>query len=175
MNTNNSHSFLLGRTLLPVPERRCNPARSCWATFACVVMAPLFMNLSSLAQTGSYTLDWFAIGAVGESSGGNFTVIGEIIQIEENKLTGGNFTLSGGLVGVLPTEEGAPRIEITRHDSTIDLSWSDGNGFVLEVTDALTTPISWTAVSTAAIAQGGKNTVTLQAPSSTRFYRLKRE
>lgn len=58
--------------------------------------------------------------------------------------------------------------------SCVAISWpQSAAGFNLEVTDNLATP-KWTAVSTAPVAVGNNNTVTVPLSGGARFYRLKK-
>jgi len=61
---------------------------------------------------------------------------------------------------------------IVRNGKDVQLSWSAAaEGFQLQEASSLTTP-DWKAVSTAPVAQGGQNVVTLTLGTGTTFYRL---
>lgn len=67
------------------------------------------------------------------------------------------------------------RLGIARTNGNVTLSWPVGAaGFVLQMTDQLTTSVNWTAVTNTALVVGEQKTVTLQPTSGTRFYQLRK-
>ena len=67
-----------------------------------------------------------------------------------------------------------PGLAASRAGSNALLSWPAGStGFVLESSTTLS-PANWTAVTTAPVVVGGQNTVTVDAASGSRFYRLRK-
>jgi hypothetical protein len=87
-------------------------------------------------------------------------------------MTGGNYSLTGGF-WALPTAvqtPGAPTLRIVRGASGFaTISWDPATpGFVLQLSDGLTTP-NWSDAPS-----GAANPVTVPATLPTKFYRLRK-
>lgn len=78
-------------------------------------------------------------------------------------------TFVAGVVGV--------RLEIERTGNQVTLAWPvSAAGYLLEETSSLAEPVAntvWSAVAAAPTVVGGKNTVTITAPSGNKIYRLR--
>jgi hypothetical protein len=126
----------------------------------------------SFAQ--SYSIDWFTIdGGGGTSSGGVYTLSGTIGQPDAGRMAGGSYTLDGGFwAGAIAVQTpGAPTLNIVPGLGGVAMiSWSPSTpGFVLQVSDSLTTPNWGDAPS------GATNPTTVSTTAGmTRFYRLRK-
>ncbi len=137
-----------GRTHLGSRRGRigCHPRMaSICLGLAIVWCAPFSSRLS--AQP--WTIDWFMMGGVTQtSSGGSFTVDATFGPLEGNRSSGAAFEVTAGFwPGVAMTPVlGQPILSIDRQGTEVLISWSpDLAGYILEVTDRLDSP-NWTAV-----------------------------
>jgi len=75
---------------------------------------------------------------------------------------------------VSPAVGTAPKLSVSLSGKNALLSWpASAAGFVLE-SSATLSPANWSSVATAPAVAGGQNSVTVDASSGTRFYRLKK-
>jgi hypothetical protein len=117
-----------------------------------------------------FAIDWYSISAGGgESSGGNYSLVGTIGQPDAGGLSGGNFSLEGGFLPgiVVPSSIGAPTLVIQASENSASISWSPAAaGFSLEEAISLANP-AWSAAPTG-------NPVTISVTGAARFYRLRK-
>jgi hypothetical protein len=132
-----------------------------------------------LAQSQSYSIDWFTIdGGGGTSTGGVYTVSGTIGQPDAGVLSGGNYALVGGFWGIIAAVQvpGAPELFVTRDlvSGAVTLLWPNpSTGFGLQENADLGNPLGWVNVATAPTVVGTNKTVTVTSPLGNRFYRLR--
>ena len=131
------------------------------------------------ASAQSFSIDWFTIdGGGGTSSGGSYSVSGTIGQPDTGKSAGGNFEMEAGFWSVFPAVQtpGAPFLKVKRVGNTVEISWSttDTAGFVLQETDSLASPSSWSGVVTTPTVVINENVVTVTASAGFHFYRLRK-
>jgi hypothetical protein len=130
----------------------------------------IFFAFALPSRGQQFAIDWYSISAGGgESSGGNYSLVGTIGQPDAGGLSGGNFSLEGGFLPgiVVPSSTGAPTLVIQASQNGPSISWSPASpGFALEEAISLATP-SWNA------APAG-NPVTISVPGAARFYRLRK-
>ena len=65
-----------------------------------------------------------------------------------------------------------PKLAISSAGANALLSWPTDTGFILESTSSLSAP-SWTPVMDPAVVGGNRNTLTVEATSGLKFYRLR--
>ena len=132
------------------------------------------------AGAQNYAISSFTIdGGGGTSSGGNYTLSGTIGQPDAGALAGGSYKLVGGFwndVVAVPIP-GGPTLTILRSGANVLSAWpSSATGFVLEVTDSLSTsPIAWSTVAQTPVPAGDNQTVTVSLAAQAKFYRLRRQ
>ena len=134
--------------------------------------AVLFLAIAAHAQP--YSIDWFTIdGGGGTSTGGVFTLSGTIGQPDAGgPLTNSQYSFTGGFwalpIGV-PTP-GSPTLLILRGaPGFATISWNPTTpGFVLQMSDNLTTP-NWSDAPS-----GAADPATVPATLPTKFYRLRK-
>lgn len=130
------------------------------------------------AQSQDYQITTSTFGGGGSSAGGGFSLTGTVEQTTGNDLAGGDFSLqSGFLAGVVVQQTpGAPRIIVTRNGADIILTWTTvETGWVLESSAAVNiSTATWAAASEPVAQTDDMRTVTLNAPTGIRFYRLKK-
>lgn len=122
----------------------------------------------------NYSLDWCTIDGDGRTStGGVYSVSGTIGQpAAGGPITGGNYSLTSGF-WALPVEvpaPGAPTLNIVPAALGLArISWNPvAPGFVLQLSDGLTTP-NWSDAPS-----GGANPAIVPATLPTKFYRLRK-
>jgi len=139
-----------------------------------ILLCAVAMSLTTPARAQQYSIDWHTIdGGGGTSTGAVFTIGGTIGQPDAGgPMTGGGYSLTGGFwalpVGV-PTP-GLPTLLILRGaPGFATISWSPTTpGFVLQMSDSLTTP-SWSDTPS-----GAANPATVPATLPSKFYRLRK-
>jgi hypothetical protein len=141
--------------------------------FSVVCMAWLLIPGFLGAQ--DFDIDWFAVSAGGNSSGGDFELSATIGPHDAGDMFGGDFAIIAGfwsVVAVLETP-GMPSLSVTLSSAQIVVSWPENGsqGFALEETPALANS-SWSAVNAMLATSNGTNSVRLPLPAGNRFYRL---
>jgi hypothetical protein len=135
--------------------------------FACALG---ILGFSSPAKAQQFAIDWYSISAGGgDSSGGNYSLVGTIGQPDAGGLSGGNFSLEGGFLPgiVVPSSTAAPTLVIQTSQNGASISWSPAiEGFTLEEAIDLASP-TWS------VAPAG-NPVTISVTDAARFYRLRK-
>ena len=136
-----------------------------------VVLSALAIRLA-VAQ---YSVDWFTIdGGGNESTGATYSVTGTIGQSDAGTLSGGSYSLIGGFWGLADNSATitAPILDIRLSFPNVILSWpAPSTGFVLEQSSTVSSPV-WTPVGATVVVVGDRNTVTLRASATARFFRL---
>ena len=118
-----------------------------------------FILCTLLLLGQNYKMDWYTIdGGARISSGGSYSLISTVGQLESGLVAGGDFKIEGGFWGgaFAIQQEGAPRLIIRKSGDLVRISWNpDATGFVLQVSESLSPP-DWTVVA------GGDTTPTSQ-------------
>jgi hypothetical protein len=134
--------------------------------------------LPAVANTQTYSIDWYKIaGGGGTSTGGVYSVSGTIGQHDAGgPMTGGNYSLTGGfwaLISVVQTA-GAPLLTITHSGNSVTVSWpSPSTGWTLQQNSDLTTT-SWST--SGGISDNGTiKSITITSPTGNLFFRLKQK
>lgn len=142
----------------------------------------VFLSLNCLSgasgtlQAADLAVDWFSIdGGGGASAGGAFTAVGTIGQPDAGTASGGEFTLVGGIQSFGTARMiSTPSLSIYRANGSVVISWPASSvGFLLEQAFDLRTG-SWSDVPNTPEESDGRKRVTVNAPSGTRFYRLRK-
>jgi len=133
----------------------------------------LLTGLALAIGAQNYSIDWSTIdGGGGTSTGGVYSVSGTIGQPDAGTMSGGQFTLTGGFwaLPIAVQVSNAPTLLITGGPAGFaTISWTPPTpGFVLQISDSLTTP-AWTNAPS-----GATNPVAVPATLPARFYRLNR-
>jgi hypothetical protein len=135
----------------------------------------LFSLFSIDAPAQSYDLTWFTIDGGGNvSTGATYSVTGTIGQPDAGTLSGGSYSLIGGFWGFAGNSSAItiPILDIRLSLPNVILSWpAPSTGFVLEQSSTVSSPV-WTPVGATVVVVGDRNTVTLLASTTTRFFRL---
>jgi hypothetical protein len=143
--------------------------------------AVLLSAVSSPAQSGTYSIDWFTIdGGGGTSTGGVFSVSGTIGQPDAGTMTGGPYSLTGGFWSVVAAVQtpGAPFLSV-RSDAvtgTVTVSWPlPATGWLLDQTPILTgSPAPWGQVLFPYQTNATDIFITVPSPAGNRYYRLRK-
>jgi hypothetical protein len=134
------------------------------------ILALAIIGFSAQIQGQQFAIDWYSVsGGGGDSSGGNYSLVGTIGQPDAGGLSGGNYTLEGGFLPgiVVPSSTGAPTLVIQLSQNGASISWSPAtSGFFLEETASLATQ-SWSA------APAG-NPVIVSPAGNAKFFRLRK-
>jgi hypothetical protein len=140
-----------------------------------LILGALVLERTAHAQFG---LNWLTIDGGGNiSGGGSFTVRGTIGQPDAAPaLTGGSFKLEPGFwsgVTVLQIA-GAPILKIRLIGGGLAvLSWPvNVTGFMLQETETVVQPNSWSAAPQPVVDTATEHTVTLPVAGMTKCYRL---
>lgn len=134
-------------------------------------------GFTTAAQAG-FSVDWFTIdGGGGSSTGGVYQVHGTIGQPDAGVLSGGGYTVTGGFWSIAAAVQvpGAPRLLVTRDlgSGAVTVSWLHKPGWILDQTPALTSTILWSPIASGFVTNAGTVSITVPAPASNRFYRLR--
>jgi hypothetical protein len=141
------------------------------------LLAAFFALAAQDAFAQSFSIDWFKIaGGGGASSGGSFSVIGTIGQIDANHqpMTGGGFALKGGFLSIYTEQTiAAPLLSIRLSSpDTVQVYWpSPSVGFKLQMNTDLSTA-NWVAPAEDVTDDGAIRYININSPADTRFYRL---
>jgi len=135
-----------------------------------------FSLFSIAAPAQSYDISWFTIDGGGNvSTGATYSVTGTIGQADAGTLTGGSYSIIGGFWGFAGNSSApliVPILDIRLSLPNVILSWpAPSTGFVLEQSSTLSSPV-WTVVGATVVVVGDRNTVTLPASATTRFFHL---
>lgn len=142
-----------------------------------VLAVALFTTASGWAQ--SFSLDWYSMdGGGGVSTGGAYSVRGTVGQPDAGTMSGGPFSLQGGFWKVLATvpTAGGPTLSVSQNGSLVKIAWpKPAAGWVLESTPVLAGPtLIWTQVTQIYQDDGIDLYVSLNAPSGSAFFRLRK-
>jgi hypothetical protein len=118
-------------------------------------------------------------GDLAVGADGSIFVTGDFagtIQFSANALVASPFG-SGGvpfLTHISDPDKQEPTLKILESGPKISISWNTASGFILESTDSLADPTSWTAETVSPVVTGSESTVTLDHASTGRFFRLRK-
>lgn len=144
------------------------------------IVALVVGQATAVAQ--DYRIDWFTISGGSVSSGGVYSLSGAIGQsVAGGPLANGQFSLLSGywtLVIAVQTPE-APFLSVARElNGSVIVSWPrPATGWILEQTDAFApapTVTTWSQIAPPYNNGVTDISMTVQAPSGTRFYRLRK-
>ena len=134
----------------------------------------LMSSTAGLAQ--SYSIVWYKIsGGGGTSTGGVYNVSGTLGQPEAGAtMSGGNYSVTGGfwvLIQTVPTP-GLPPLAISLSGNSAFVSWPNTGTYLLQQKSSLTSG-SWVTSPYPVSTANGTNTITINSPAGTLFFRLK--
>ena len=136
------------------------------------LLAALFSG-SAGAQT--FSVDWFTIdGGGGPSPGGGYSVSGTIGQPDAGRMEGGSFVLSGGFWSVFAVQTpGGPKLSVARQGASVRVFWPlPATGYLLD--QSLTVTGTWSQVAFPYTTNATEISITVSAPTTNRFYRLRK-
>ena len=151
---------------------RAVPLRLC-------VSAVLLLFGLSVAEAQTYSLSWHKIaGGGGTSSGGTYSVSGTIGQHDAcGPMTGGGYAVSGGFWAIISAvqTQGLPNLIITHSGNSVIVSWPDPatNSYTLQQNTSLSNSGGWGTTSYAVAWADGTNSITINPPAGSLFFRLK--
>lgn len=132
----------------------------------------LWLCLAATLHADYVIHSWAVAGGGGDSSGGNYRVLGSVGPTDAGAaMTGGDYIVVGGYWPALATYPGpAPALAIELiTPGELRISWEPGSsGWVLQERSSLL-PSEWVTISTTPA-----NPMTIQAGDSAKFYRLMR-
>ncbi len=129
------------------------------------------------ASAQTFSIDWHTIGGGGRTStGGVFAVSGTVGQPDASgqSMTNGTFSLTGGFWSIftVPTSD-APLLSVERQGTAVRVFWPlPATGFVLD--QSLTVTGAWSQVSFPYTTNATDISISVPAPTGSKYYRLRR-
>ena len=142
-----------------------------------VGLAVVLLGLTASTAPGQFEIDWSTIdGGGGTSTGGVYSVSGNIGQPDAGVLSGGSYTLVGGFWGVIAAvqTEGAPFLTVAQTNNAVVVSWSlPATGWLLQAaTNLVNSGSAWTEIPPPYQTNSVNLQFTEPVPSGRKFYRL---
>lgn len=128
----------------------------------------------------SYSINWYKVaGGGGTSSGTNgstvYAISGTIGQQDAGPtMTGGNYSLTGGfwsLISLVQTP-GAPNLTISQSGNNVIVSWPNTGNYTLQQNNNLANSSGWAASGYSVSTLNGTNSITINSPTGSLFFRL---
>ena len=147
-------------------------------TFALPFVLSVFSLIGRADNTPaqSFAIDWFTIGGGGTSTGGVFAVSGTTGQPTANaqSMTNGTFSLTGGFWSIFAVQTpDAPLLTVERQGAAVRVFWPPpATGFVLD--QSLTVTGAWSQVSFPYTTNATDISISVPAPTGSKYYRLRR-
>jgi hypothetical protein len=159
-----------------------NPKYAClgakWRIVRTKLIA-LLLASSILSAMAQFSITGPTISSTSStSSGGGFSLAGNISQPVVSKAAAGSFSVESGSVGIIAVVPNPTGPELTlslTSPNTIVLRWPHPSaGFHLEEAPVIGAD-QWTRATAAAVQAGSEWQVVIPAPAGNRFYRLRAE
>jgi hypothetical protein len=136
----------------------------------------LGLLMPALGFAQSYTLDWYNIsGGGGTSTNAIYQVSGTIGQPQAGGvMSGGAYSVAGGFWSLLASVQtpGLPNLTIVRSGTRVVVSWPNTANVRLQTNTDLANPARWNACGGTVNTAGGTNSIAINPPAGTLFFRL---
>jgi len=139
-----------------------------------------FLMLAAVSAPGQTSgVQWRQIAeGGGTSAGGPYSISATIGQVGASGLiAGGPYSLAGGFWGFITLLQtpGLPNLAISYSGNAATVSWPNTGNYILQQTSSLASSFGWTTSLHAIVVLNGTNSVSINPPVGSVFFRLAKQ